>query len=99
MLREDFAAGLSRKNEMICDAIKAITDNKALESFTSIDVSEVDKLTLLQRKLGSVYRKTEDIDYKINLTLRTINDKLGPNPKGYLNMSNPKTGANYREVK
>ncbi|MDD3765623.1 MAG: FtsQ-type POTRA domain-containing protein [Eubacteriales bacterium] len=103
---ENFAAGeilqpdFQEKNEMICDAIKAITDNKALESFTSIDVSEVDKLTLFYKENLEVYiGKTEDIDYKINLTLRTINDKLGPNPKGYLNMSNPKTGANYREVK
>jgi len=87
------------KIKMITEAIRAAYSNFALESFTSIDVTDTGQLTIFYGyNLEAFFGSTVDIDYKTKFMLNAIAN-LGENPKGYINVSNPEAGANHRDVK
>lgn len=88
------------KLDLIIAVFKRINSNASLDKITIIDIPTADKLTLYyNNRLQILVGDIKDIDYKINFALRTIDEKLGENAKGFLDVSNPKNGSIYREKK
>ncbi len=89
-----------KKTELLTACYKAIIADNALEKITIIDVAQADTLTLFyNNSLEILVGNIKNIDYKISFALRTINEKLGINPKGFLDIRNPENGTIYREKK
>jgi hypothetical protein len=91
-----------KKTDAVAAVIAAARNHFPPEQITAIDAARADDLTLLyNNKLEIRVGNVKDLDYKLNIALRAISDKLGENAGGYLDVSNPASGSGsvYREKK
>jgi hypothetical protein len=71
-----------------------------LGKITVIDIVQPDRLTLIYDNTLEIFiGDSRKLDYKINFAVRTILERLGDNPRGFLDVSNPEYGSVYREKK
>ncbi|MCK9479390.1 MAG: FtsQ-type POTRA domain-containing protein [Firmicutes bacterium] len=88
------------KNKALKELFKTLTDTDLIGIITTVDILSDDMLTLFYNDaLEILVGKAEDLDYKMGFAIKTIVEKLGDNPRGYLDVSNPKYGFVYRERK
>lgn len=97
---KQIVADEDKKTELIKKGISALITNDILHKITIINVSETDEFTIFyDNNLEILVGDVKDIDYKINFALRIINDTLGDEPKGFLDVSNPERESIHREKK
>ena len=89
-----------KKAEALEGFFKIAQTNDLLGKITVIDIVQPDRLTLIYDNTLEIFiGDSRKLDYKINFAVRTILERLGDNPRGFLVVSNPEYGSVYREKK
>ncbi len=84
------AADNAAKIPLLAACLTALDANGAADKITIVDITDTERLTIYyNNSLKILVGGIKDIDYRIAFAMQTINEKLGANPKGFLDIRTP----------
>jgi len=88
------------KKDILVPLLSVLSENNLLDKVSVIDLADAGKVSIKYANSLEIYiGNIDNLNYKIDFAIKTILEKLGNNPVGYLDVSNPKYGFVYREKK